>query len=41
MHSGSYDDIYYNGYGMLCEWVGDDGAVWVLVPVGDVVLRLL
>ena len=33
--------MYCVGDGMLCEEVGDDGVVWVLVPVSDVLVGLL
>ena len=36
----SYGDVYYVVAGVLWERGGDDGVVWVLVPVGDVVLVL-
>ena len=36
----SYGDVYYAVAGVLWEMVGDDGVVWVLVPVGDGALGL-
>jgi hypothetical protein len=36
----SYGDVYYVVAGVLWEMGGEDGAVWVLVPVGDGALGL-